>query len=53
MCMLSAEYHLGLQGSIVRSAERCEGELCYLGHRRKANTLCLLYKIYQSGTPYI
>ena len=45
--MSSAESHLGLLDSIVRSAERlCEGELCCLGHRRKASVLSLLYKIY-------
>ena len=37
--MSSAESHLDC---IVRSAS----ELCYLGHRRKVYTLCLLYKIY-------
>ena len=45
--MLSAEPHLGLLDSIIRSAERlCEGELCSLAHRRKLNALCLLYEIY-------
>ena len=34
----SAESHLGLLDSIVRSTERlCEGELCYLGDRRKVS----------------
>ena len=45
--MSSAESHLGLLDSIVRSAEwLCEGELCCLGNRRKVSVLCLLYKIY-------
>ena len=45
--MSSAESHLNLLDSVVRSAERlCEGELCSLGHRRKVSTLCLLYAIY-------
>ena len=42
----SAESQLGLLNSIVRSAERlCEGQLCYLAHRKKVGTLCLLYGI--------
>ena len=45
--MSSAESHLGLLDSIVRSAERlCEGVLCCLGPRRKFGALRLLYKIY-------
>ena len=45
--MSSAEYHLSLLDSVVRSEERlCEGELCCLGHRMKVNTLFLLHKIY-------
>ena len=48
--MLSAESHLGLLDSSVRSAERlCEGKLCCLRHRRRVSALCLLYKIYHSG----
>ena len=44
---LSAEFHLRLLHSIVRSAEKlCEGELCCLVHKRKGSFLCLLYKIY-------
>ena len=43
----SAESHLDLPGSIVRSAERlCEDELCNVAHRRKASALYLLCKIY-------
>ena len=45
--MLSAESHLGLLDTIVRSAERlCWGELSCLGLRRKVSALYLLYKIY-------
>ena len=45
--MSSAESHLGLLNSIVRSAERlCESKLCCLGHRRKVTALCLVCKIY-------
>ena len=45
--MLSAESHLGLLDSIVRSADRlCEGEHCSMEHRRKVSALCLLYMIY-------
>ena len=37
----------GFAGGVVRSAERlCQGELCYLGHRRKVSALCLLCEIY-------
>ena len=47
MWILSAESHLGLLDSVVRSAERlCEDELCWLGHRKMASVLCLLYEIY-------
>ena len=47
MRMSSAESHLGLLDSIVRSAERlCQGELCCLGHRRKISALCLLYEVH-------
>ena len=47
VCLLSTESHLGLLDSIVRSVERCEGELlCCLGHRRKVSALCLPYAIY-------
>ena len=43
---MSADFHLGLFDSIVRSAERWrEGELCCLGHRRKVSGLYFLYKI--------
>ena len=45
--MPSAESHLGLLDSIVRSSERlCEGELCCLRHRRKVSALRLHNKIY-------
>ena len=45
--MLSAEIHLRLLDSSVRSAERlCEGQLCCLTHRRKVSNLYLLSKIY-------
>ena len=45
--MSSAESHLGLLDSIVRSAKRfCENKLCCLEHRRKVSVLCLLYEIY-------
>ena len=45
--MSSAESHLGLLDSIVRSAEKlCEAVLCCLAHRRKISALCVLYKIY-------
>ena len=44
--MSSAVSHLGLLETVVRCPEMCEGELCCLGHRRKASTLCLLYNIY-------
>ena len=48
--MSSAESHLGLLDSIVRSAERsCEGVFCCLGHRRKVSALCFLYNIYRIG----
>ena len=48
--ILSTEFHLGLLDSAVRNEGRlCEDELCCLGHRRKASTLCLLYKIYDRG----
>ena len=48
--MSSAESHLGLLESFVRSAERlCEGELGCLAHRRKVSALCLLYKIYHKS----
>ena len=44
--MSSAESHLSLLNRVVLSVERlCEGKLCCLGHRRKINALCLLYKI--------
>ena len=46
--MSSAEFHLGLLDSIVRSEQKlCEGELCCLGHRRKVGALCLLHNIYE------
>ena len=45
--MSSAESHLGLLDSIVRSAEKlCEGELCCFGNKRKVRALCLQYKGY-------
>ena len=51
---MSAESHIGLLDSIVRSAERlCEGERCCLAHRRKVSNLSLLYKIYHRvNNPY-
>ena len=40
--MSSAESPLRLLDSVVRIAERlCEGELCYLGHRKSALVLAL------------
>ena len=43
----STESHLGLLNSIVRSTERSlEGELCYLGKRRKVSASRLLYEVY-------
>ena len=47
--MSSAESHLGLLDSVVRSVEKlCEGELFCLEHRRKVTDLRLLYKIHHS-----
>ena len=44
--MSSSESHLDFLDSVVRSAKiLCEGQLCCLGHRRKASALCLLYEI--------
>ena len=41
--ILSAESHLGLLDSTIRSVERLrKDEFCCLGHRRKASALCLL-----------
>ena len=31
----------------------CECELCYLGHRRRANALCLLYNIYHRAAYHL
>ena len=45
--MSSAESHLSLLDSVVRSAEGvCEDELRCLRHRRKVSALCLLFNIY-------
>ena len=45
--MSSAESHLSLLDSVVRSAEMlCESERCCLGHSRKVTALCLLHKIH-------
>ena len=45
--MSLAESHLGLLGSIVRSAERLrKSGLCCFGHKRKVSALCLLYRFY-------
>ena len=47
MWISSAESHLGLLDSVVRSAERLsESELCCLGFRRKVTALCLFSNIY-------
>ena len=43
--MSSAESHLGLLDSVVRSKEISEDELFCLGHRKKVSSLCLLCKI--------
>ena len=48
--MSSADSHLIWLESVVRSAERlCEGDLCYLGHRKKVSVLCLLHEIYHKA----
>ena len=47
--MSSAESHLDLLDSVVRTAERlCEGEDCFLGHKRKVGQCLVLtrYDIY-------
>ena len=45
--MSSAESLWGLLGSVVHSAVRSgEGELCCLGHKRKASALYLLHRLY-------
>ena len=45
--MSSASSHLSLLDRVAPSAERFyEGELCWLGHRRKLSAMCLLYENY-------
>ena len=40
MWMSSTKIHMGLVDSVVLSTERlCQGELCYLGHRKNGSAL--------------
>ena len=36
--MLSAESHLGLVDRVVRSADKCEDEHCYMEHRKRSES---------------
>ena len=49
MWISSAESHLGLLDSVVRSAETCDLEYCCLEHRRKV--LALLGLVFAIQSP--